>query len=159
MLGITTDPVHQITCAQNRPDFKCLVDTQAIHLLMYVGSESLQREHTWLGYKRSRRLNENRLSLVQSPRETQQCCSSRCTNAEPYSYPVLVSVLERNKCAIRTCGSCHRYLLHRFGGLGPKLGELAWSSPLCTQLQQTRERTQVKERGNEEGGGSKKVGV
>lgn len=37
-----------------------------------------------------------------------------------------ISVPLRNVCG------CHRYLLHRLGGLGPELAELAWSSPLCT---------------------------
>lgn len=54
----------------------------------------------------------------------------------------------------RVCG-CHRYLLHRLGGLGPELAELAWSGPLCTQLQHTRQERHRSERagGREKEGG------
>lgn len=50
----------------------------------------------------------------------------------------LITGLFRNVCG------CHWYLLHRLGGLRPELAELAWSSPLCTQLQQTRQEANVR---------------
>ena len=77
--------------------------------------------------------------------------SSRC---EPSLLLLSLQRLEREITVLlrkRVCG-CHWYLLHRLGRLGPELAELAWSGPLCTQLQHTRQERHRSERaGGREG--------
>lgn len=78
---------------------------------------------------------------------------------KPGPPPALSQRLERDitvPLRKRVCG-CHRYLLHRLGGLGPELAELAWSGPLCTQLQHTRQERHRSERagGREKEGGER----
>lgn len=63
---------------------------------------------------------------------------SRAFFCSPHWLESELTALLRNACG------CHRYLLHRLGGLGPELAELAWSGPLCTQLQHTRQETQIR---------------